>query len=325
MDEIVFPDLQEEPSGERGTDERQDSEEAVKDSEEWTASLESRTESERQLDGGQERWRDEDGSLADDEDDGDDNDDDDDDDGPRMSFSPLVTVVRKTAEKQTERCDVRDGDVTTPWGNTKQSPQSRSSCCGELMRSVLSLVAGAVLFPLLVWGGHDLLPLHLPEVSGAPSRLVYTLRCALFATFPIILGVLVHGISRLKFSSLTPLVEGRRVSRHTLVHITFVHDSLRLLLLFFLQLAVMATYIHPPALKLVPLLTIVFVFGRLIYWPSVCFSSSVRALGFSLSFLPVLALMGFNLYSICSSTGDGVVFEVAPPTTAPPPKPRWWG
>ncbi|KAF5889883.1 transmembrane protein 79-like [Clarias magur] len=132
-----------------------------------------------------------------------------------------------------------------------------------MMSSVLFLVAGAVLFPLLVWGGHDLLPLHLPEVSSAPLRLVYTLRCALFATFPIILGVLVHGVSRLKFSSLTPLVEGRRVSRHTLVHITYVHDSLRLFLLFFLQLAVMATYIHPPTLKLVPLLTIVFVFGSL--------------------------------------------------------------
>ncbi|KAB5515553.1 hypothetical protein PHYPO_G00249190 [Pangasianodon hypophthalmus] len=348
MEEKLFPVS--EPFGERGMNERQEvenreQEETVYDSEERTTGLESRTESERQLDVGQERWRDDgDGSLADDEDE---DDDDDDDDGHRMSFvfTPLVKIVRKTAEIPKE-ChdiraddvraddvraddvradDVRANDVNTHMENTKQSPRARCVCCGEMMSSFAFLLAGVVMFPLLVWGGHDLLPLELPAVRSAPSRLVYTLRCALFATFPIILGVLVHGVSRLKFSSLNPLFKGKHVNRHTLVHMTYVQDSLRLFLLFFVQLAVMSTYIHHEALKLVPLLTIVFVFGRLIYWPSVCFGSSVRVLGFSLSFLPVLALLGFNLYFICSSTGEGVVFDVAPPTTPPPPKARWWG
>ncbi|MCJ8750136.1 hypothetical protein PDJAM_G00259050 [Pangasius djambal] len=336
MEEELFPVS--EPFGEQGMNERQEvenreQEETVYDSEERTTGLESRTESERQLDVGQERWRDDgDGSLADDEDE---DDDDDDGHGTSFAFTPLVKIVRKTAEIPKE-ChdvraddvradDVRADDVSTHLENTKQNLQRRCVCCGEMMSSIVFLLAGVVMFPLLVWGGHDLLPLELPVVRSAPSRLVYTLRCALFATFPIILGVLVHGVSRLKFSSLNPLFKGKRVSRHTLVHMTYVQDSLRLFLLFFVQLAVMSTYIHHEALKLVPLLTIVFVFGRLIYWPSVCFGSSVRVLGFSLSFLPVLALMGLNLYFICSSTGEGAVFDVAPPTTAPPPKARWWG
>ncbi|XP_060771472.1 transmembrane protein 79 [Neoarius graeffei] len=347
MEEKQFPVFHREPSREEGMNERQEvengDEERLDDREERSTGQESKTESERQLDGGQETWRDEgDGSLADDEDEG-----DDDDDGHAMSFAftPLVKIVRKTAEKQME-CDevgvdylkatdvsiddvsvdyVKASDVCTHWENTKQSPQSRCVCCGEMMSSVVCLLVGVVIFPLLVWGGHDLLPLDLPTLRTAPTRLVYTLRCALFATFPIILGVLVHGVSRLKFSSLNPLFEGKRVSRHTLVHITYVHDSLRLFLLFFVQLAVTSTYIHQDALKLIPLFTIVFVFGRLIYWPSVCFSSSVRVLGFSLSFTPVLALVGLNLYFVCSSTGEGAVFDVTPPTTPPPPKARWWG
>ncbi|KAK3526481.1 hypothetical protein QTP70_029646 [Hemibagrus guttatus] len=269
-------------------------------------SQESRTEGELE---GQERGRDEeDGALADDE--------DEDDDGHRMSsvITPLVKIVRKTAEKQTESSDVRAGDVRADgvsmhWENTKHEHDQ----------------SWLVMFPLLVWGGHDLLPLDLPVVRSTPSRLVYTLRCALFATFPLILGVFVHGVSCLKFSSLKPLFEGKRASRHTVVHMTYVQDSLRLFLLFFLQLAVTSTYIHQDYLKLVPLLTIVFVFGRLIYWPSVCWGSSVRVLGFSLSFLPILTLIGVNVYFICSSTGEGAVFDVAPPTTPPPPKARWWG
>ncbi|KAI5100930.1 transmembrane protein 79 [Silurus meridionalis] len=245
-------------SGERGINERL--EEEQRELEERTTGRESRTESERQ-----------DRSFA---------------------FIPLVKIVTKKDEKQTEgdgdvsgvdTCggdvlggdvlggdtrggdtggeDVRNGDVSTNWENTKQTRWSRCECCGEMMSSVVFAVVGAVMFPLLVWGGHDLLPLDVPVVMSAPSRLVYTLRCALFATFPIILGVLVHGVSRLKFSSLNPLFEGKRASRHTLVHMAYVHDSLRLFLLFFLQLAVTSTYLQHHTLKLVPLLTIIFVFG----------------------------------------------------------------
>lgn len=64
---------------------------------------------------------------------------------------------------------------------------------------------------------------------------------------------------------------------------------------------------------------------RLIYWVCVALGSSVRALGFTLSFLPLLVLLGANLYFIGSVRGQEAVFDVAPPTTAPPPKPRWWG
>lgn len=64
---------------------------------------------------------------------------------------------------------------------------------------------------------------------------------------------------------------------------------------------------------------------RLIYWVSVVFGSSVRALGFALSFLPLLVLLAANLYFIGSVSGQEAVFYVTPPTTASPPKQRWWG
>lgn len=322
-----------EPPGERGMNRGQDirtdreKEVTVNDSEGGNTSQERRMKSEKQLKRRPERWRDEgDGALADDEED----DDDDMDEEKRSTVSvPLVKILRKTEEEQTGCDDVIADDVIKHQEKSKRRRQKHdgncSVCCSERLRSVVFFLAGLVMFPLLLWAGHDLLPLDVPSVRSAPFRLVYTLRCALFATFPIILGVFVHGVSRLKFSSLNPLFEGKRVIGHTVVHMTYVQDSLRLLLLFLLQLAVASTYVHQNTLKLVPLLTIVFVFGRLIYWPSVCFGSSVRVLGFSLSFLPVLALLGLNLYFICSSLGEGAVFEVAPPTTPPPPKARWWG
>ena len=92
-----------------------------------------------------------------------------------------------------------------------------------------------------------------------------------FGTLPIFLylppplpGVLVQGLARLRYGALTPLYEAKvgEESREVAVHRHYVGDSLSLFLLYFLQLAVMATYISQDLLKMVPLLTIVFAFGR---------------------------------------------------------------
>lgn len=50
------------------------------------------------------------------------------------------------------------------------------------------MVAAAILFPFLVWGGYALIPFDSPKLESAPLRVVYTLRCAFFASVPILLG-----------------------------------------------------------------------------------------------------------------------------------------
>lgn len=64
--------------------------------------------------------------------------------------------------------------------------------CGCSSRDVLkvgvSLMSAAMFFPFLVWGGYVFLPFDAPLLEGAPLRLVYTLRCSVFAVTPIILG-----------------------------------------------------------------------------------------------------------------------------------------
>lgn len=74
--------------------------------------------------------------------------------------------------------------------------------------------------------------------------------------------MLVLGVSRLWYRSLNPRFEGEREVKQVAVHQRYVEDSISLFLLYFLQLAVMAAYLNQDLLKLVPLLTIVFAFGR---------------------------------------------------------------
>lgn len=63
---------------------------------------------------------------------------------------------------------------------------------------------------------------------------------------------------------------------------------------------------------------------RLIYWLCLALDSSIRGLGFAFSFLPTVVMMGANLYYMCSSVGQDAIFDVAVPTTPPPPRLRWW-
>ena len=53
----------------------------------------------------------------------------------------------------------------------------------------VSVSTAALIFPLLVWGGYVFLPFDAPLLNGSPLRLVYTLRCSVFAVVPIVLGI----------------------------------------------------------------------------------------------------------------------------------------
>ncbi|XP_072304062.1 uncharacterized protein [Eucyclogobius newberryi] len=295
-----------------------------------------------------ERWRSDElrlngdkggGSLADDEEEEEEEDWGAEKEGP--GFSPQVTIVRmssKDLQEEEQRPLFQEaqgyGEYYPPEHSVQyhEQPQHNDDdkiylcedVCGEKLKLVLSTVAGALLFPLLVWGGYELLPFESPVLVSAPLRVVYTLRCSMFAMIPIILGVLVQGVARLRYSSLRPLYEGRLETRQVAVHAHFVSESVGLFLFYFVQLAVMATYVSQNLVKLVPLLTIIFAFGRLIYWLCLSLRSSIRGFGFSFSFAPVLLMLGLNLYYVCSSPGQGAVFDLGPPPTEAPPKQRWW-
>lgn len=219
----------------------------------------------------------------------------------------------------------REWDEDTPTSKCGRGCPSR-----DVLKLGVSLFTSALLFPFLVWGGFVFLPFDAPLLDGAPLRLVYTLRCSVFAAVPIVLGWLVLGVGRLKSGVVRPLFEDDvKDGGDVGVHRRFVSDSTSLFLLYVLQLVVMSMYVQQEQLKLVPLLTIIFAFGRLVYWVAATFGSSVRGFGFGLSFLPSVAMMAANIYFIFSVEAGGSFFsQPTPPEElqAPPTsRQRFWG
>ncbi|XP_026173055.1 transmembrane protein 79 [Mastacembelus armatus] len=219
------------------------------------------------------------------------------------------------------------------WAQDTPPTRCRCGCPSrDVLKVGVSLMMSALLFPFLVWGGFVFLPFDAPLMDGAPLRLVYTLRCSVFAAVPIILGWLVLGVTRIRSGALRPLFddEVKEAEHHEVtVHRRFISDSASLFLMYFLQLVVMAMYLSQQNLKLVPLLTVIFAFGRLVYWVAAAFGSSIRGFGFGLSFLPSLTMMVANIYFIFTLEAAGSIFSLPSPPeeelTLPAGKQRFWG
>ncbi|XP_006038580.1 transmembrane protein 79 [Alligator sinensis] len=204
-----------------------------------------------------------------------------------------------------------------------------SSCSKANLKAVASMVAAMILYPCFVYGAYVFLPFDAPPMPSMSIRLIYTLRCGTFATFPIILGMIVYGISRLCFSALQPFGELRREVE---IHRGYVAQSVHLFILYFFNLAVLATYLPQEALKLIPLLTGLFAISRLLYWVSYAMGRSFRGFGFGLTFLPLLTMLLWNLYSMfvlepqdLFATADGPEGPLEKKPGATVPKARYWG
>lgn len=80
------------------------------------------------------------------------------------------------------------------WAEAVVRPPGYScGCCRgrgghEGLRAMASVGAALILFPCLLYGAYAFLPFDAPRLPTMSSRLIYTLRCGVFATFPIVLG-----------------------------------------------------------------------------------------------------------------------------------------
>nr|XP_033779749.1 transmembrane protein 79 [Geotrypetes seraphini]XP_033779750.1 transmembrane protein 79 [Geotrypetes seraphini]XP_033779751.1 transmembrane protein 79 [Geotrypetes seraphini] len=182
-----------------------------------------------------------------------------------------------------------------------QKPRCCKACSSRNLKTVASFLGAVVIFPCLLYGAYVFLPFDAPLMPGISTRLIYTLRCSVFATVPVVIGLVVCGISHLCFSSTDPFHhhgECVKQEREVALHQHFISQSVQLFVLYFLNLAVLATYLPQETLKLIPLLTGFFALSRLIYWLSFAVGRAFRGFGYGLTFLPLLTMLVCNLYFV---------------------------
>ncbi|XP_041085269.1 uncharacterized protein LOC121300677 [Polyodon spathula] len=176
------------------------------------------------------------------------------------------------------------------------SDRGRCGCCRSArLRAVSSVCASLLLLPAMLYGLYFYLPFDPPLCPDLTSRITFTFRCCMASAAPIILGVLTAAVSRLCSPALHPL---GACPRGLALEQLFVSASVEQLLLYALNLVIMATFLKQEQLRAVPTLAGVFGVGRLLYWLSLHLCSSLRGFSSGLTFFPLLAMAAFNLFCL---------------------------
>lgn len=103
---------------------------------------------------------------------------------------------KKVQLELAEKVDVEKGEAETePLIRTLRRAASEEpldpricQCNRGCLKIVGSFVASMIVFPAFLSAAYAWLPFDAPVMPDIPTRLVYTLRCASFASFPIVLG-----------------------------------------------------------------------------------------------------------------------------------------
>ncbi|XP_078279979.1 uncharacterized protein LOC144607181 [Rhinoraja longicauda] len=198
-------------------------------------------------------------------------------------------------------------------------------CCSAPQLKAISSVFVALLFiPWILYGLYVFVPFDPPPCPDLTSRITYTLRCNIVAITPVLLGVVVGSLSRLCSTAIDPLDTNVRA---VLIHQRYVGNSIEQFLIYFINMVVMATYLHQEHLKIIPILSGLFAVARLLYWVTAGLGSAYRGFGFGLTFFPTLAMLAYNCYCMYELGLDHyfIPAENGGPTRAPAPRLRWWG
>lgn len=178
---------------------------------------------------------------------------------------------------------------------------SRGCCChcckccqGARVPAFLSILGSLLCAVAVMYALYFHVPLKPPRFTDVSSRMVFTLCCCAVASVPILLAMLVGALCQFCSGSLE-LSEAWPPSRRSVQQL-FISSSLELLLLYGLNLLIMAALLPNEHLMMVPVMAVMFVLGRLVYWVSLNVCSPWRGFGSGLTMFPLLASVALNLF-----------------------------
>ncbi|KAM7409638.1 hypothetical protein PAMA_001229 [Pampus argenteus] len=193
-----------------------------------------------------------------------------------------------------------EGRAETCEATEEAAHQGRCCCQCKCCQSgrvpaFLSVVASLLCTAGILYALYFYVPINPPYCPDMTSRIVFTLCCCVVAAIPILLAMLMGAACQFCSGSIN-LQES--FPRRQAVQQLFVTASLEQLLLYVLNLVVMAALLPQEWLKLVPILVAMFILGRIVYWVSLNVCSSWRGFGSGLTIFPLLATVALNLFII---------------------------
>ena len=151
---------------------------------------------------------------------------------------------------------------------------------------IIVLVANWI-FSLTFFMGMKLVWHWQPEDWGIADRIALVLKDAVFALLPGVIGICIVAAQRLNPS----MFVGQMPKPNSAVDINnrFILNTFEQFTAYFVANAGLAMYCPPEEARSLPLLTMLFVMGRILFWIGYHRNPYLRAFGFGITFYPTVA------------------------------------
>ena len=150
----------------------------------------------------------------------------------------------------------------------------------------LYVLFGNWLFALLFFFGAKFLWHWQPQDWTVGERLALVIKDAVFAILPAVIGICIIAAQRLDPN----MWVGRNIKPNSALDINtrFILNTFEQFTAYFVANAGLAMYCPPEEARSLPLLTALFVMGRILFWVGYHINQYVRAFGFGLTFYPTV-------------------------------------
>ncbi|CAL1541125.1 unnamed protein product [Lymnaea stagnalis] len=142
------------------------------------------------------------------------------------------------------------------------------------------------------------IPIPLPPLPGLIDRLVFTLRLQSFSCLTLIGGIVDVALTRYNTIAVDPI--NGRGEHHVAIGVRYLTNTVEQFIVSFVGQLVLTTYLTEPQMKVVPILVLFFVVGRVTFYYGYKMSYLNRALGFTATFGSSLAVWVVVMFYVIS-------------------------
>lgn len=152
----------------------------------------------------------------------------------------------------------------------------------------LYVLVGNWLFALLLFFGAKFLWHWVPQDWTLGDRLALVIKDAVFAILPAVVGICIVAAQRLNPN----MWVGRTAKPNSALDINtrFILNTFEQFILYFIGNAALAIYCPLEEARTLIILTVLFVFGRVLFWVGYHLNPYMRAFGFGLTFYPTVGV-----------------------------------
>jgi len=176
---------------------------------------------------------------------------------------------------------------------------------------LISLVAGLV-FIITTYYAYNQLGFRyvsIPHLHSLTDRIVWTLRYQVLGLSAVVFALANVSITRALTQAINPLAGHEGIVERANKILT---NTLEQFVLNLMNQLILATYLSESNLRLIPLLNLYFLIGRITFWIGYQIAPKYRTFGFTLSFLPTLLVFTLNAYFLLT-TNSNFLFDGGKP------------